>query len=116
MTADPGLDGRSSRVTGAFISGSCSRCEAKIMAVRPADAAVEGAVLYVEACAREDASAFVSNDGLLHEGAPAWATLLVRPHSCFTPAAPPPPAPAKKAAAKVPAKKAPARSRKKETP
>jgi len=111
------MDGRSSRVTGVIISGSCSLCNARIMAVRPADAAVEGAVVYVQECAPAQATGYLTNDGIWREGSSSFATLVGRPHTCAPPdpTAPPPPA-MKAAATKAPAKKAPARSRKKETP
>jgi len=118
VSADPGLDGRSSRISGAVVTGRCSLCNEPIMAVRPADAAVEGAVVYVEECAPAQATGYLTNDGIWREGSSSFATLVGRPHPCAPPdpTAPPPPAMKAPAATKAPAKKAPARSRKKETP
>ena len=105
-----GLDSRSSRIVGSVVYGSCSVCDVRIMAVRPAGAPVEGTVAYVEQVGPDDGpTANVGTDGLLREGVPEWATILVKPHACFTPSPPPPPS-------KATAKKAPARTRKKETP
>jgi len=117
MSADPGLDGRSSKITGAVVTGRCSLCNEPIMAAKvPGEPAVT--LAHVEECDRADATGFVSSDGLWYEGTPpAWATTVARPHGCFTPpstssASPSPPTPPRKA----PAKKAPAKTRKKDSP
>jgi hypothetical protein len=116
VSADAGLDGRSSRISGSVVTGRCSLCNEPIMAAKVAISPI-AAVVYVEVCPADEATGYLDNESRWHQGTPpAWATTVARSHACFTPAAPPPPAMKAAAATKAPAKKAPAKTRKKDSP
>jgi len=115
VSADAGLDGRSSRISGSVVTGRCSLCNEPIMAAKVANSPI-AAVVYVEVCPADEATGYLDNESRWHQGTPpAWATTVARSHACFTPAAPPPPAMKAAAATKAPAKKAPAKTRKKDS-